>query len=91
MGFQRCNRFQPAVQETEPAINATPITCYDRARERARALMAKPVAAPPPGFLYGEHLLSARLYGTLQPVAGHDTRYITLQACPYSLRWVCAK
>eukprot|EP00891_Asterochloris_glomerata_P000514 jgi/Astpho2/514/Aster-x0932 len=45
------------IKETEPAINATPITCYDRARERARALMANPVAAPPPGFLYGLPIL----------------------------------
>ena len=41
------------IAETDGAINALPILCLDRGRERARKLMASSPADPPPGYLYG--------------------------------------
>jgi amidase len=41
------------VAEVEPKLNALPTLCFDRARERAKALMAAPGTDRPPQFLYG--------------------------------------
>ncbi|MDP6352419.1 MAG: amidase family protein [Alphaproteobacteria bacterium] len=41
------------IGEAEPAINALPTLCLERARRRARALMADPPEDPPPGYLHG--------------------------------------
>jgi amidase len=41
------------IEETDPAINALPTLCLDRARENARKLFTKPPANPPPSYLYG--------------------------------------
>jgi len=41
------------VAEVEPRLNALPTLCFDRARDRAKALMAAPRTERPPQFLYG--------------------------------------
>ena len=41
------------IAETEPALNALPTLCFDRARDHARRLMQNPPASPPAHFLYG--------------------------------------
>lgn len=41
------------VGEVEPVVNALPTTCFDRARERAEALMESPPRNPPAHFLHG--------------------------------------
>ena len=41
------------IAETDEAVNAMPTLCLDRARERAKALMAAPPAAPGGDYLYG--------------------------------------
>jgi amidase len=41
------------IAETEPALNALPTLCLDRARDHARRLMAAPPASPPAHYLYG--------------------------------------
>ncbi len=41
------------IAETEPALNALPILCLDRAREHARRLMAEPPRDTPAHFLHG--------------------------------------
>jgi amidase len=41
------------VAEVEPKLNALPTLCFDRARERAKKLMAAPRGERPPNFLYG--------------------------------------
>jgi len=41
------------IAEVEPAVNALPTLCLDRAREAARKIMADPPKDPPPGYLYG--------------------------------------
>jgi hypothetical protein len=44
----------PPLQDTEPAINAMPITCWERARQQARNMMAAGFPAQPPcGYLFG--------------------------------------
>ena len=40
------------LQAVEPRINAIPILCFDRARNKARTLQHP--TDPPPGYLYGE-------------------------------------
>lgn len=40
------------MQETEPLINAMPITCWERAKEKARQMQHP--ASPPRGYLYGK-------------------------------------
>jgi amidase len=45
------------IAETEPALNATPTLCLDRARDRARRLMASPPADAPAHFLHGLPIL----------------------------------
>src|SRR5690606_31790088 len=41
------------IAETEPALNAMPILCLDRAREQARRLMADPPSDAPAHYLHG--------------------------------------
>lgn len=41
------------INETDDKINAIPIRCFDRARERAKKLMDNPPEGNEPGFLYG--------------------------------------
>ena len=41
------------IAETDGAIGAMPTLCLDRARDRARRIMASPPADPPPGWLAG--------------------------------------
>ncbi len=41
------------IEATEPAINALPTLCVERARDAARHLMAEPPNDPPPHFLHG--------------------------------------
>ncbi|MGF1528963.1 MAG: amidase [Candidatus Competibacterales bacterium] len=41
------------IKATDPLINALPIRCFDRARERAKALMAAGLDRPEPGWLAG--------------------------------------
>jgi amidase len=41
------------IAEVEGLVNAMPTLCLDRARQRAKRLMEKPPADPPPHFLYG--------------------------------------
>lgn len=41
------------IAETEPALNALPILCLDRAREHARRLMQEPAGERPPHHLHG--------------------------------------
>lgn len=41
------------IAATDGPVNALPTRCYERARERARVLMAHPPKSPPPGFLHG--------------------------------------
>ena len=41
------------IAETEPALNALPTLCFDRARDHAKRLMHNPPALPPAHFLYG--------------------------------------
>lgn len=45
------------IAETNPAINAVVTTCYDRARDRARRLMADATATAAPGHLHGLPIL----------------------------------
>ena len=41
------------IRETEPAINALPTLCLDRAREHAHRLMKEPRTDTPPHYLHG--------------------------------------
>jgi amidase len=41
------------ISEVDKAVNALPTLCLDRARAHAKKLMAAPVAARPPYYLYG--------------------------------------
>ena len=41
------------IAETEPAVNAIPTACADRAREHAARLRAAPLADRPPWYLHG--------------------------------------
>ncbi|MCK4789950.1 MAG: hypothetical protein KAV87_39795, partial [Desulfobacteraceae bacterium] len=41
------------IAEVEEAVNAMPTLCLDRARDRAKQLMAQPHSDPPPYYLYG--------------------------------------
>ena len=41
------------IGETEPALNALPILCLDRARDHARRLMQEPAGERPPHHLHG--------------------------------------
>ena len=41
------------IAATEPALNALPTLCLERAREHAKRLMQKPRRDPPPHYLYG--------------------------------------
>lgn len=41
------------IAETDPALNALPTLCLDRARDHARRLMAQPPKLPPAHYLYG--------------------------------------
>jgi amidase len=41
------------IAETEPALNALPTLCLDRARDHAKRLMQHPPRTPPAHYLYG--------------------------------------
>ena len=41
------------IAETEPALNALPTLCFDRARDHAKRLMQQPLKNPPPHYLHG--------------------------------------
>ena len=41
------------IAETEPALNALPTLCLDRARDHAKRLMQAPLKNPPAHYLYG--------------------------------------
>ncbi len=41
------------IAETDGAINALPTRCFERARDKAKALMQKRPVSPPPGYLHG--------------------------------------
>ena len=41
------------IAETEPALNALPTLCFDRARDHAKRLMQQPPKDPPAHFLHG--------------------------------------
>ena len=41
------------IAEVEPAVNALPTLCLERARDRAKRLMAHPPKDPPSQYLYG--------------------------------------
>lgn len=41
------------IKAVEPAINAMPILCFDRARERAKGLLENPPRNPPAHYLHG--------------------------------------
>ncbi len=41
------------IDATDGPLNALPIRCFDRARRRAKALMAQPPGDLPPGYLHG--------------------------------------
>ena len=41
------------IAETEPALNALPTLCLDRARDHAKRLLQNPPKAPPAHFLHG--------------------------------------
>ena len=41
------------IAETEPALNALPTLCLDRARDHAKRLMQAPLKSPPAHYLYG--------------------------------------
>jgi hypothetical protein len=53
------------IQETNAAINAMPITCWERAKQKAQQLMEQGFPAQTPrGYLFGEGCSSATLYCT---------------------------
>jgi len=41
------------IAQVEPAVNALPTLCLDRARASAQRILDNPPADPPPGYLYG--------------------------------------
>lgn len=46
--------YSLALQETDPLVNAMPITCWERAKQRAKQLMEQGYPDNPPrGYLYG--------------------------------------
>ncbi|SLN18344.1 Acylamidase [Oceanibacterium hippocampi] len=54
------------IAETDAALNALPTRCFDRARDKAKALMKTPPSERPPGFLHGLPVAIK----DLNPVAG---------------------
>jgi amidase len=54
------------IEATDGAINALPTLCPDRARDRAKSLMARRPDTPPPGYLHGLPIAVK----DLNPVAG---------------------
>jgi amidase len=59
------------IAAVEPAVNALPTLCLDRARAHARRLMAAAPAEPPPGYLFGLPIAVK----DLNEVAGVRTTY----------------
>jgi len=59
------------IAETEPAVNAIPTPCADRARSHAARLNAAPPADPPPWYLHGLPIVVK----DLSDVAGVRTTY----------------
>ena len=59
------------IEEVEPLVNALPTLCPERARERAKAIMAAPSDEAPPGYLHGLPIAIK----DLNDVAGVRTTY----------------
>lgn len=59
------------IAEVDPAVNALPTLCLDRARAAAERIMDDPPADPPPGYLYGMPVTVK----DLSAVAGVRTTY----------------
>lgn len=58
------------MQETNAAINAMPITCWERAKQKAQQLMDQGFPAEPPkGYLFGEGCSSSTLCFTCSLLA----------------------
>lgn len=73
-------RLPVTPQETEPAVNAIPITAWDQARARAHEMGAPGgiPADPPPGYLYGApRPPQAARFGSVQ-----STKQGQLVGCP---------
>ena len=59
------------IEEVEPLVNALPTLCPERARQRAKAIMAAPRDEAPPGYLHGLPIAIK----DLNDVAGVRTTY----------------
>ena len=51
--FEMIDAALERIAETEPALNALPTLCADRARAHARRLAGEPPSDPPPWYLHG--------------------------------------